>query len=379
MGIESDKEAKIRKYIKENGECKTKRVLQIEYRGQLLDLPIFKIPIELLTYNLENGRFAADKLNEESQLGRCLDADNEDDIKVIKRLLLEKDQSETKRLKEDFKDIGQREAGLITIAGNVINANRRMAILFELLAETGKEKYKFLEVAILPKGTDEKEIWGIESRLQFARDFRVDYGPVNELLKIKDAVKKGINKKEIAEILYLKPEEVDERIERLDLINTYLDYINKSGQYIHIQDKRINEHFIDALNNLKGSRDSFEDLKDWEKFRELHFELIDSGVNHRNVIRPLKFIPKNIETKNKSFSILEKKKNGEISPVALRTEIEDIIDLVKEKNKQKTPVQLLQRAHELLVKVDELEGELNNQAKAVLIKIDGLIKSLAGE
>ena len=378
MSVESDKEAKIKKYIEENN-CETGRNFQIEYRGSLINLSVYKIPIELLTYNLENGRFAADKLDEEAKLDRKLNANDEEDIKIIKKLLLEKDVSETKRLKEDIKEIGQREGGLITSAGNVINGNRRMAIFSELLIETGKERYKFLEVAILPKGTNEKEVWGIESRLQFARDFRADYGPVNILLKIRNAKEKGITNKEVAEILYLEEEEINKRIDTLNLIDAYLDYMGKSSQYKYIQEKRINEHFIDALNNLKGSKESFEDLKEWEKFRELHFELISAGVNHRNFIRPLKFIPRDNETKTKAFSLLKSRKDGEISLITLKSEMDDVIELIKARNKQKTPVQLLQNAYESLVKVDEMDGGLDNQAKTILLKIDGLIKSLAEE
>jgi hypothetical protein len=115
MALESDKEARLNKYINDNEDCSIGRHLQIEYKGKLLHRQIYRLPIDLLTYNLENGRFAADKLEEEARLGRKLIADNEEDAEKIRNLLLEKDPDETKRLKEDLMRISQKDAGIVCV------------------------------------------------------------------------------------------------------------------------------------------------------------------------------------------------------------------------------------------------------------------------
>ena len=38
---------------------------------------------------------------------------------------------------------------------------------------------------------DERDLWRIEAGLQFAKDFRLEYGPVNELLKLKEGLERG--------------------------------------------------------------------------------------------------------------------------------------------------------------------------------------------
>ena len=63
----SDREKDIEKYIKENPDCKQGSTHKERYKGKLIEFPVFRIPIELLTYNLENGRFAADLLAIEAQ------------------------------------------------------------------------------------------------------------------------------------------------------------------------------------------------------------------------------------------------------------------------------------------------------------------------
>ena len=67
-----------------------------------------------------------------------------------------------------------------------------MAILEELYTETKNEEYQFLDVQILPKSVDEKGLWRIEAGLQLSRDKRLDYSPINQLLKLEEGVNAGL-------------------------------------------------------------------------------------------------------------------------------------------------------------------------------------------
>ena len=377
MSIESDKEAKILKFIKENEDCNTGGRFQTEYRGRLIPLEIYRLPIDLLTYNLENGRFAADKLAKEAELKRKLNPENKNDVREIKKLLLEKDSEKTNQLREDIMRIGQVNPGIITSAGNVINANRRMAVLSELKEKTGDEKYGYLLVGILPNGADAKDIWIAESKIQFGQEFKTDYTPINRLLKIRDAIKtRDMKEEEVANVLSMKLEDIKKDLSRLTLIERYLEYIGKFEEYTHIDKEEIHEHFINLQNNLESARDDFLSTEEQIKFLKLHFESIRAGFPHL-FIRELKRIGNNEETKQKSFSVFDKLKNREIDLESFKDEVQDIIDDDKLRSKGE-PKRLLQRAYSLLWQFDNNKGsqKVNIHEKNIFASIEEIIKKI---
>lgn len=213
--------------------------------GKLHELDVFRLPTKLLVFNIGNGRFAAELIAAEKRLKRKLETTKEEDVKVIQKLLLEQDKNETETLKADLKKNGQIYPGIITFDGAVINANRRMAILQVLFSETSDEKFEYLNVARLPKGVDAKDLWRIEANLQFGRDFRLEYGQVNELLKIRAGRQSGLTDKQISEALAgrFSPKKVAEKLETLKLMDSYLHSIGKPGEYTIIQEERIGEMF----------------------------------------------------------------------------------------------------------------------------------------
>lgn len=86
-------------------------------------------------------------------------------------------------LKDNLKDAGQADPGVVTHTGLLVNANTRCVALRDL-----GERY--IRVAVLPDDANEEEIDRLELRLQMKRDFTSDYTFTNELLFIEDLVKK---------------------------------------------------------------------------------------------------------------------------------------------------------------------------------------------
>lgn len=371
----SDRQKAIEKYIKDNPECKIEQILRVEFKGEIKSLPVYRIPVKFLTYNLENGRFAADLFAEEAKQKRKLDPVNiRKDSETIKRLLLVNNPKETKLLKGDLKRFGQRDTGVITSAGNVINANRRMAVLSELKKETGDSKYDYLEVAILPRSADDKDLWRIEAKLQYGRDFKVKYGPINELLKVRGAFKKGLTKKEVAYELGETAKEVEERLERLKLIEAYLDYIKKPKNYKLIEEINISEHFIDTQNNLKKLKEEVS-ANELHKFLILHFEAISAGFPHLEV-RKLKKFDEYREVKKDVFLTLDKKLKEKIDEQEFKELLEDALQMVRVRKKEEKPVQELKHALDLINKVDELGIKLDSGCKKILSIIIKLAKKM---
>jgi hypothetical protein len=104
---------------------------------------VYRLPINLLAFNIRNGRFAAELRATEKQLGRRLDALMPEDDEVIRKLLLNQDEFATGLLKDDIRKVGQTDPGIITHDGFVINGNRRMAVLQALHDEDRTSKYRF--------------------------------------------------------------------------------------------------------------------------------------------------------------------------------------------------------------------------------------------
>jgi hypothetical protein len=199
--MKTERETQIDGYIRQHPADKLPGQLPVLYHGNTHHMDVYPIPFRMLIFNIANGRFAAELLDEQKRLNRKLDATRPEDAKIIRELLLKQSDSETRILREDLKENGQLDPGIITFDGAVINGNRRMAILQVLYEETGKDQFEYLKVARLPRGIDEKDLWKIEAKLQFGRDFRLEYGPVNELLKIRAGRASGLSAKQISDAL----------------------------------------------------------------------------------------------------------------------------------------------------------------------------------
>lgn len=85
-------------------------------------------------------------------------------------------------LKEDLAgDEGQRDCGIITEAGLLVNGNTRAVALRDLVV-------RHIKVAVLPGDATEQEIADLELRLQMQRDFKQAYTFTNELLFVEDLI-----------------------------------------------------------------------------------------------------------------------------------------------------------------------------------------------
>ena len=135
--------------------------------------------------------------------------------------------------------------------GRLLNANRRMAILSALHDETHDPKFEYLRVARLPKDVDEQDIWRIEAGLQFAKEFRLDYSPINELLKLKEGRDSGLSPADISQTLLGRytPNGDDEKLSILKLIESYLVFIGRPGQYHMVKE----EHNVEKFNSLQAN------------------------------------------------------------------------------------------------------------------------------
>src|SRR5574337_1413439 len=155
---------------------------RVVFQGKTLDIPIVRVPIELPKYRLVNGRTAslqAEHLAKNPKSRADLfsgDPELWDAQEAQHHLLLQL--AKQANLAGFFDDTANRQVNPILLdeSGFVVNGNRRLATLRELLhTEAGKyAHFQHIDIAVLPH-CEEKEIDRLEARLQIAKDIRADY------------------------------------------------------------------------------------------------------------------------------------------------------------------------------------------------------------
>ena len=274
---------KIDKYI-EQTDCKTKKTRSVYLNGQWEDLSGIKLPIDLLHYNIKNGRFAKEYVKITRDEGRQLVSEDPQDAEKIQNLLLSLSIGDNEKTRESIKHGGQIDLAIITRDGYVIDGNRRMAILSQLYEKTGDKKYSFLLVARLENVIQPKDLWAIEANISLGDDPKSKYGPINELLKLDEGKKLELSFKEIAETIpgAATDKDIEKSLARLDLMRKYLKlYYDDDEDFTPIRDKT--EHFINLQNlllNAKASNLSFDDIADCKK---VVFRLIFDGIGHMRI------------------------------------------------------------------------------------------------
>jgi hypothetical protein len=285
MDIDVENALQIDTYIKEHPQCATGRSEPVELEGEVTEQFVYRLPIEFLRYNIRNGRFAAEYNELKQEHKRNLDSSKKGDAATIKELLLNLDAKAAHILQEDLKRVGQKYPGIITFDGYVINGNRRMAVLQSLYEQTHSEEFGYLKVARLPKTVKPKDIWRIEAGIQLSRQEKLDYGPVNTLLKFKEGVDAHLTPKQIAASLYggFTEKEIKESLERLKLIESYLKFIKQPSHYKIVEKQEIHEHFSDLQRTINKERNKGTSADEILKITKAGFALIGDGLAHREI------------------------------------------------------------------------------------------------
>jgi hypothetical protein len=352
----------------------------IAYAGKVHTHDLYRIPIDMLFHNIRNGRFAAELLEREEQLKRGkLDSTKEKDAVEIRKLLLDQNQAETEALRKDIIKNGQLEPGIITFDGAVINANRRLAIMHDLYLTTREDKYKYLMVGILPPGVDEVDLWKIEAGLQFGKDFRLEYGGVNELLKLREGEKRKLSDKDISLALHGRytEKQVRQKLDILNLIDSYLDFIGKKGEYHLITEGKNLEKFNSLHNNVISplKNKSTKKKKEIAELTTIAFALIDkTSLTHWD-IRQLRDITTNTKADAELRSPFENRipaasKEIKAAPEKIREGFVTAKEIIENADERDKPERLLKRAKSALDGVNEESDKLKEkEVKALLTDV----------
>ena len=323
-------------------------------------------------YNIKNGRFAVEYAELVKKVGRELDPSDAGDAAKIQNLLAGLDPNQHEILQNDIVKNGQRDPGIITHDGSVINGNRRKSVLDEL-ASKGQSKFGYVEVGILPSNVTAKDLWMIEAGIQMGRKVQLDYGPLNELLKFKEGIDAGLSPIEIAESIYggFKEKDIIEKLEQYKLISRYLQFVKEPGNFRKAEGKH--EHFM----YLKKMLEDFEKTTDATPDKmaaatHIAFQIIHDGVPARE-FRKLKDMLSRETVREELWGALQysrpepssvkidKKRDAEENDeyTKARTVFNNCVDSLHALKDAENPENLLRRALKNLKAIDTDRADLS--------------------
>ena len=365
-------QARIQEYVDKNPDCRLPKTVSTTLHGQRIDLAVYRLPLEMTFYNIKNGRFAVEYADLVKKVGRELDPADAGDATMIRKLLADLDPNQHEILQNDLVKNGQRDPGIATHDGSVINGNRRKSALDEL-ASKGQSKFGYIEVGILPQNVTAKDLWMIEAGIQMGRKIQLDYGPLNELLKFKEGIDAGLSPIDIAESIYggFKEKDIIEKLEQYKLISKYLQFVKEPGNFRKAEGKH--EHF----KYLKDMLDGFEKATGATPDKmaaatHIAFQIIHDGVPARE-FRKLKDMLSRETVREELWGALQyskpepssvkidKKRDAEENDeyTKARTVFNNCVDSLHALKDSENPENLLRRALKNLKAVDTDRADLS--------------------
>jgi hypothetical protein len=153
--------------------------IPVPWQDTIKTFPVIKISLDSVLLNPRSHRIRA-QLESHPQRQLVLESPFcEESQEIITTVLHGTEGYE--RLKTNLAEEDQREAGVVTRAGLLVNGNTRAAALRDI------EK-KYIRVAVLPEDATQEEIDELELRLQMKQDLKQDYTFTNELLFVDELI-----------------------------------------------------------------------------------------------------------------------------------------------------------------------------------------------
>lgn len=223
---------------------------RLRYRGEVKTFVEYEIPIELLVYNVENGRIASLVKSFEKEHS-TLNPERKEDALQIAKFLYDSNDIANKKTKKDIAENGQLETGIITSDGVIVDGNRRASLMLSILNDENyppavRARCEKFRTVVLPEDADEKEILRLETTFQMGTDEKVGYNAIEKYLHAYDMQEKGFSIADIEEYMGLEStSKVNELLQVKGLIDDYLDYYDYTGIYT-----RLPRGFEDDLQKL---------------------------------------------------------------------------------------------------------------------------------
>jgi hypothetical protein len=224
---------------------------EFKFRGGKEMLPVITLPVDYLIYRLENYRTGDKQLSlvatGKVEPGFFSPAHREDTAVQQKQheILVEHARTgsgETiKPIYDELARVAEQTEDLIISAdGVVVNGNRRLSAMRELLREPDGERFRsFANVvcAVLPDSATAKEILQLEIGLQMQPETKLPYEWTALGRAVRDLREQGMNDDEIAEIMNRDKSDIVRAAKMIDAADIYLtDWLEKPNDFDELEE-----------------------------------------------------------------------------------------------------------------------------------------------
>lgn len=176
----------------------------IDWRGEQRHVYVISMPVDMLYFNPDTHRIRAqrtldperNKALEEDPWGQVAQDYLRD---LLKQRPSNPDQTDPDfiALMDELDDSGQREPGIVSPHGILVDGNTRAAALKELGVTN-------IKVGVLPDDTSRQDINDVELSLQLRKDRRRDYSYINRLIAIDEELGRGRSEADVAKDFNIK-------------------------------------------------------------------------------------------------------------------------------------------------------------------------------
>ncbi|MFB8755109.1 transcriptional regulator [Streptomyces nigra] len=197
--------------------------ITVEWRGEQKHLHVISMPVDMLYFNPDTHRIRAQRTLDPER-NRVLEEEpwSEAGQTYLHDLLRcrpsnpnQKDPDYT-ALQDELDDVGQREPGIISPDGILVDGNTRCAALRDL-------GVRDIRVGVLPPDTSRRDINNVELALQLRRDKRREYSYINRLIAIEDELADGRREEDVARDFNIKKTTLQQDRWVYQLINDAID------------------------------------------------------------------------------------------------------------------------------------------------------------
>lgn len=260
-----NKKFDLNEIIKAGGAVGTKKM---NIKGQVINMDVYRIPINMLYYNDKNDRIATWISKYESEMGSINDLDLEAYNNKIQEYIIKSDKQKFTNTMNNIRNFSQLVPGVVFVDGRVIDGNRRFTCLRKLFQDTGDQAFAYFDAVILNNEISDKEIKLMELVLQHGEEGKVDYNPIEKLVGIyRDIINektKLFDIKEYAKSIDAKESDVEKSVQLAYLMEDFLEYINAPEQFYIARELEIDGP-LHEIYNIKKRLGS--DEEKWEKVR----------------------------------------------------------------------------------------------------------------
>lgn len=227
---------------------KTKAMVKLPIQVDGIDkniLSVYKIPLQYLFYNDENGRISTGIAKYKEEITPSNDLEDSQYNDKISKMIENNNPNSLKKTQESISVSGQNIHGWVLDDGRIIDGNRRFTALRNIHKKTGKTV--FFEAVILPfsynNDTEKMKIKKLELSIQMGIEDKEDYEPVDLALDIYRTT--GGNNPIMTEADYADSSKIDLKTVRANYdgvvyMKKFLDYIGSPADAFDIiKDARI--------------------------------------------------------------------------------------------------------------------------------------------